>query len=353
MYHKEVTQSHINTASKQLGFTLTPHSISKVQEWTEHLDSLLLENGEIDPSQRPNSLLPEEIRWITNERKLCKLDFHYVSTRYFKVIDEAKNPVLFTFRIPQQIMLEIWSEHELNRWPIELIQLKARQLGASTLTELAIAHRVFFHPYTYAVVASSDPAKSYEMSQMFEFVYDQLPWWLKPERTKYNNGSLMEFAGIHSKISIQHGNKMSGIARGSTPSVVHLTELPDFESPEELVDASLMPAIHPNPKTFLILESTANGFGNWWYLSWKQARRKWPIGRSRLRPVFLPWYTAPDIKPTPTWRLQHKHLLENWEPSLIALKHRERAHHYVHNESPILEQLLGKDWTLSDEQLLW
>lgn len=353
MYHPQIIQQRITKANKSLGFKLQRHSVQDVLTAIDHFDSLLDDDGELDKSQRPKGLTDEEKQWVANERKLVQCDFLYCASRYFKIIDESKSPVLFNPRIPQKMNLSVWAEHELNGWPIEIIQLKARQLGMSLLTELAIAHRIFFWPYTYAIIASSDPGKSFMMSQMVEFAYDNLPWWLAPERTKFQSGSLMEFKGINTSLSIQHGSKLSGIGRGSTPNCAHMSELPDFENAEELIDASLMNAIHPNRMTFVVLESTAKGFGNWWYDSWRHSRKNWPKRRCRLRPIFLPWYTGTDIKPTPTWLEQHQDQLQDWTPSLASLKHKDRAERYVREESPLLQQLLGKDWTLPAHQLLW
>lgn len=353
MYAQSVIQQRLIKAKAELGFAPQYHSIAACRQWVDHLDTLIDDDGNFDRKQRPNGLNPDEKRWVVNEQKLCQIDYHYCSTRYFKLIDEAKNVVLCKPRIPQSMVLTLWADHEEKGWPIELIVGKARQVGITTICTTGVAHRVFFWPYTYAVIGSSDPAKSLEMSMMLEFIYDNLPWWLAPARTKYQSGSLMEFKGINTRLSVQHGSKFTGIARGSTPNVYHMTEVADFENAEELIDASLMRAVHPHPLVLGFLESTANGYGNWWYNSWKQARANWPRGRSRLRPIFLPWYTGRDIYPTATWIAQHRGLLATWEPSVAALRHKERAERYVHRESPILRQLLGANWRMPPEQLLW
>lgn len=349
-------QKTIDSGPKQAAFTLARHSPAKVTEWIAHLDGLLNDTGTLDRAKRPRGLLPTETQWVRNERILCQNDFLYAASRYFWVIDERKIPVRFTPRLAQIMNLRIWAELEHKQHAIEILQLKARQLGLSTLSELAVAHRVFFWPYTHAVTASSDPEKSMAMSKMFEFVYDELPWWLTPERTKYNAGSLMEFGAINTTLSIQHGSKITGVARGSTPNVVHLSEMSSWDDARELIDASLLPAIHPSPMTFVIFESTAKGYDDWLYPTWKHAKENHPKGRSRLYPVFLPWYVATDIKPTPTWIKQNikdrRVDLAAWEPEVVTLKHRDRAHNYVAN-NPLLQSLLGKDWRLPLEQMYW
>ena len=61
---------------------------------------------------------------------------------YCHIIDFEKRLVRFTPNIAQRLVLDIWSEMEAQRWAIMMLQLKSRQLGVSTLTELAVAHRL-------------------------------------------------------------------------------------------------------------------------------------------------------------------------------------------------------------------
>ena len=75
-------------------------------------------------------------------------------------------------------------------------QLKARQLGVTTLTELAVAHRVQFHPRVNAVVASADPKKSVKMATMIDFCWKSQPWWLLPKATKIEHGMPVEFGEL-------------------------------------------------------------------------------------------------------------------------------------------------------------
>jgi hypothetical protein len=349
MYHPDVITARIEAFERSRdGFKLFEHSVAKCEEWVEHLDAIWDHDaGRVKASRKSGALNDEERRWIRNERKMCKYSYIYAATRYFKIVNERKEAELFKPRIPQLLNMEIWKECEVNQWSIEIIQLKSRQLGLSTQTELAVAHRVLFWPRTYAFVASSDPEKSAEMAGMLEFVVDNLPWWLGPVCTAKSAGKSLEFGGINTKVAIQHGNKMSGIARGRTPNVIHLSELPDFEDPEELVDASLLPAIHPHPSTFFIMESTGKKIGDWYYKCWQLAKK----GKGRFRPAFLPWHTGTYIKPTPTW-LAMNPVPTDWEPLPTTIRHAQRAEDYV-RRTPFLSKLLGDNYSISQPMLWW
>jgi hypothetical protein len=246
------------------------------------------------------------------------------------------------------MIVSIWGEMELAQNAILLLQLKARRLGVSTMWEIATAHRVQFYSNINAVVASSDPEKSAEMAKIMELAWDNMPWWLMPRVTAQRAGTLIEFGFQNSAVSIQHGTQFSGIARGATPSVAHLSELPDFADPEDLIDASLLRAVIDSPSTFIGLESTAAGRGNWLHKKWKFAVSNWPQ-TSRLRPVFLPWFVGSDIYPTDTWLRQHPKP-PNHQFESITIRHAERATEYVRTNE-LLKKYLGEGWKMPERQM--
>lgn len=291
----------------------------------------------------------EEHEWIKNERFLCQIDFNYWCTRYAKIRDWQDRIVHFKPNVAQQIILDIWSEMQEEGIAIMLDELKARQLGVSTITELAIEHRAQFWSNVNAVVASSDPDKSAKMAQMMELCLDHQPRWLAPQMTKYKSGILMEFGLQNSSVSIQHGTQFSGIARGTTPNVVHLSELCDYDNPKDLVDASLLKAMHESPWTFLVLESTAKGRGNWWHDTWLISKTGWPARRSRLRPIFLPWFMGTDIYPTVTWLKAHP-IPKDWRPADITYNHAKRAEAAV-ADNDLYRKYLGTGWKMPKEQM--
>ncbi len=342
MYSPQVTRTQIQAVEKVLSRDLTPSDPKKVQIYTKHFDELR-NGGELT---RP--LTKDELAWIESERAICTLDFRYWARNYAYILDKANRRTKFIPNIAQDIILDICGEMEEDGIAIMLMLLKARQLGMSTLSELMVAHRVQFHSNINAIVASSDPDKSRKMANMMTFCWDAQPWWLMPTRTKYKAGELIEYGELGSAVSIQWGNQATGIARGTTPTVAHLSELADFENPKELVDASLLRAMHDDPFVLLILESTANGRENWWHDKWEAAKLLYPKRMSRLRPVFLPWYVGTDLYPNPTWLRAHP-VPDTYQAPIEVEDHADRANEYVEAQ-PILKKYLGQTWTMPDAQ---
>lgn len=359
MFSPEVIERRITLASESLikhspfdsrgnaifkpGFRLQYHTVEQVAQANSHLDDLIGEDGQ---PTRPFTV--EEARWIRNERALCRCDFSYWCSRYAFIINWLGQLVRFSPNVAQQIALRIFADLEKKQIAILMQFLKARQLGVTTLTELIVLHRALFFPRTNALVASSDPDKSRTMAEKMEIAMENLPYWMLPTLTSYHKGELIEFKKQNSGISIQHGTQMSGMARGTTPTVFHLSEVSDYRNPSALIDASLLRAVHDSPWIFGVLESTAAGRNNYWHNKWKFNVENWPLGRSRLCPAFLPWFVGMDIYPTPTF-LRARPVPEDWRPLEITTAHANRAKEYVRSNS-LLSKSLGSSWEMLPEQ---
>lgn len=339
MYSRRVIDSNLELLEQKLGYTPIYHSLADCLQAIDRFNRFVDEEGNLT-----RTLSRDDIRWIENERELCRVDFEYWRSRYCKIVDWNSKLVLMTPNLAQRIISDVYADFENRGVGVQMLFNKARQLGVTHDTEVRILHKVQFLSNVNAVVASSDPEKSAKMATIMEKAYWEQPWWLRPEITKYKSGVLIEFGRQNSAISIQHGAQFTGIARGTTPNIAHLSEVSDFEEPDELIDASLLMAMHPTPETFLVLESTSKGMENWWHDNWILAKEKWHLGQSRLRPVFLPWFVGVEIWPTPTDELEHP-IPDGWIPSDLVKHHAERCRQYVLS-TPLLKKHLGEDWQL-------
>src|SRR6266404_858657 len=364
MYHPQVIQANVEQAQAQINtlaarardpsqvsLELKYHSLAEVASAKSYFDERLRLYDyalERDPKTPPMKFDLEERRWIRNEKRMCQLDFLYWATRYAYIRSGDGRMIRYSPNTSQRIVHTLRAENELQRIAVAFIQLKARQLGVSTDTEMAVLHRALFYSHVNAVVASSDPDKSTKMAGMMERAFDNQPFYLKPN-IRQVIGELIEFPLQHSFISIQHGAQFTGISRGDTPTVAHLSELCDFKNAEDLVDASLMRAMHDSPWMYLVLESTAQGRRNWWHKSWEHAKSNWSAGRARLRPIFLPWFVGIDLYPTETWLRARPRPLD-WKPDQPTIAHAERARNYVRSNT-LLRRFLGDDWSMPLDQM--
>lgn len=347
MYHPRVIAQRLEVWEKRYGFHPEPHSVSFVEGALSHFKELTDEDGRL-----VRDLQQEEIRFILNERAMCASDFYYYCTRYAHIRHYAgEGFIRFKPNIAQMIELDQWAQLEGMGRAIMVQNLKARQLGMSTISEIAIAHRAQFTPESWGIVGSNNPEKSEKMVHMMTDNWERMPWWLMPKVTREKKGELIEFGEQSTGVSISHGAATSGIGRGSTMNWFHLSELAEYINPAELVDASLLKAVHESPSVLGLLESTAAGKGNWWHKKWLDSKKYYWSGEGSAKfcPVFLPWFVGTDIYPTATW-LQTRPVPVGWQPAELTVKHAERAREYVQS-NPLLRKHLGEDWHMPREQM--
>ncbi len=229
--------------------------------------------------------------------------------------------------------------------------LKARQEGVTTLSELILLWMAMFTPGRNVLVGSSRPEKSAEMVLKMELCYANQPYWLVPKIVTKNEEQI-GFDDQASFINIRHGAMLSGLGRGGTVTGFHLSEVPEYTNAEESIEASLLRAAHDSSWLLGILEATGSGRAGWWYEKWNYSVQYWPLGQSRLCPIFLPYYALRDIYPTPAW-LRARPIPRSWIPLDITTAHAGRANEYVQSgQNQILTKLLGSTWEMPPE-VMW
>lgn len=357
MYCARRVSERLDQARSELGIKLEYHSVAEVDDFEFHLKR----KGKYayDASGRPDgtqNLEPWESQWMMNERALVMCDAAYALTRYGFVKDEENVIRRFEFRMGQRMLFEIISDLEERGLAIEIMILKARQLGMSTLVELLIMHRIVFGYGVNAVAASVDQEKSGLMANMLFMAYDLLPVWLRPRftaRSTEGDQKKLVFGTLNTSLSVQHGGKMKGgIAQGWTPTIYHISECALFANAQTMIDEGLHKAVHASPSVFGILESTGAGDQGWWPSKWHYSKENWP--NCRLCPLFLPWFVGSDIYPKPAW-LRKSPVPRNFYDRRLppTREHVAKAEAYVASH-PLLRRHLGAGWTMPlDQQWFW
>lgn len=375
MYSENIIAERVALANGELGWPLEFHSISEVDLFNEGLERRYAKEYETawsassmaKPDLAPRvfqqtlrdllcnpahpRLSAEEVRWMTNEQYLCMCSATYWMTRYYWIKNIRNEFQRFTFRPAQQVYLNIVAKLEERKIAIEILFDKARQLGLSTETEGFIGHLSFFRYGTNATIASYDQSKTAEMAKMLFLAYDMMPWWMRPIYTRRveSDRGMLQFGGQRSGVSFQHGKQTSGISQGTTPTVYHLSEVAYYPDPLALIEVGLFKAVHPSPKVFGVLESTAAGDTGWWPDKYWFYKKHWPA--CRMYAAFLPWFLGTDLYPNPTFLAQNP-MPSDWEMIPETREMVARAEQYVDSNS-LLKEVLGGEWGLAKEQAWW
>lgn len=348
MYSQKIINANLEEFERENKWLPVYHSYDEVLEFSKHVDSLIKiesnsKSSYINLVRKVTAKHQQQIRqWIQNEQALCCLDSNYWESRYAWVCDEKGQMFKFRNRKSQEIFDSVVSEFDALQVSIELLILKARQLGVTTKTALKFIHRLMFIPNTQAIMASVQKERSELIKRIMDTAFNRCPWWLVPRqiaKNRYDNGSIL---------SIQSGSQAMGLAQGWTPTSIHLSELADYPDPKKMIEEGLFRATHSSKNLFMVLEGTGGGNTGWLADTWRAAKEDWPLGKSRLCPVFIPWAMCPDIYPEHDW-LRKFPVADGFKPHEITRKHVAKCESFIRN-TPYLARIAGHDWKMPIEQ---
>jgi Terminase RNaseH-like domain len=182
----------------------------------------------------------------------------------------------------REFIKEVEYQHNQGK-PIRIIVLKGRQLGISTVTEGLLFTWCFMFPGSNALVMSKDREGSENLFEMTKLMWDMWPYRSLFTTTRSSTRRL-SWAETMSNFRVESA-KGREVGRGSTLQAVHASEVAFWDNAEDLMP-SLMNAIPNRHGTIVILESTANGVGGFFYDEWMKAVR----GESEYTALFFPWF---------------------------------------------------------------
>jgi hypothetical protein len=219
--------------------------------------------------------------------------------------------------------------------PVRIIVLKARQLGFSTITEGVIFNWLFMHPGTHGLTLAHDSDVSEELFAKTKTYWEK--WPLAPHyHLKYATKQNMHWVETGSQLKIATaGNSLSG--RGHTLHAVHLSEVAFYPNPKKLM-LGLMNSVPEEHGTIMVVESTANGIGNYFYNMWNEA----VDGASDYLPLFFPWWRHPEYRKTTTLSVKSELTVEEKQ-----LRRMMRDAGY--NDGRIFEHLHWRRWMLKNK----
>jgi hypothetical protein len=176
---------------------------------------------------------------------------------------------------------------------IRALVLKARQVGISTYVEGRFFWQITQNRNSNAFVLSHLAESTNSIFNMVRYFYDSVPHPAFKPPLASQSASTLVFDGLNSRYRVGTA-RSTQTGRGQTNKFVHGSEVAFYPQGSDIV-AGLLQTVG-GPETEVILESTANGAGGWFYDQCIKSLR----GESEWETLFVPWFWMPEYRRTPS-----------------------------------------------------
>ncbi len=240
-------------------------------------------------------------------------DFEYWALRCVRITDKVTmREIPFVLNAPQRrLVLELESMRRRDL-PLRLIMLKARQWGGSTLIQVYFAWIQIIHRRGWnSLICAHIKDTAATIRGMYSRLLASYPeeYWDEECRPEFRPFERMTntriIPGRECRVTVCSSEAQEA-TRGMDCALAHLSEVAFWKdstlhNPADLI-RSVTSGIMRKPLSFVAMESTANGTGNFFHREWLRAE----AGKSDKRPFFVPWYeidiyAEPVADPSALW----------------------------------------------------
>lgn len=249
---------------------------------------------------------PLEARDIARSIARYRKDFRSFAREQLKL---AGKP--FSFWPCQEPLLQSVERQMEERGFARVVWLKARQVGASTLSEALVYWRACLWPHVNAIVIADEQERSKGLFEISKGFYEQMDPAIRPmgryatkRELVFGNPSVVSRRsdpGLGSRIVVDSAHK-TNIAIGANWQVAHLSECARFPKPALVLDG-IIPAVHRVPGTLIIMESSAEKAGTWFRDFCDASEKK----QNAFEFTFVPWMLQPEYYVCPVCKLSGLH----------------------------------------------
>lgn len=224
---------------------------------------------------------------ITNDQRDILLNLKKFAPSFLIIKGKGGALVPFQFNRAQLYVHDRLETQLQKRGFVRALVLKGRQQGISTLIQGRYFHKVITRRGTKAFILTHEAAATKNLFEMTSRYYNNLVPGLCPKADTSSTKELY-FKSFDSGYAVgTAGNK--GVGRSQTIQLFHGSEVGFWPHAEDHAKGVLQ-AVSNEPNTEVILESTANGIGNYFHSLWKAASS----GASEYQAIFVPWYWQPE-----------------------------------------------------------
>jgi hypothetical protein len=215
-------------------------------------------------------------------RQRLKDDLEHYARRCLKIRTKSGATTQFLFNRAQSYIHERLEaqRHQIGR--VRALILKGRQQGCSTYVGGRYYHRATHTRGLRVFILTHEDAATQNLFDMVTRFHDNCPEAVRPETGAANAKELM-FPGLDSGYKVGTAGTQ-GTGRSATIQLLHGSEV-GFWKFAETHAAGILQTVPDEDGTEIILESTANGMGNFFHQRWRAAEQ----GEGDYIGVFVPW----------------------------------------------------------------
>src|SRR5690606_28452358 len=195
----------------------------------------------------------------------------------------------FLFNRAQHYLHERLEEQLNETGKVRAIILKGRQQGCSTYVQARFFHKISTQRGKKAFILTHESEATKNLFDMTKRYYDLLPRGLVPEPDT-SSAKELKFKSLSSGYAVgTAGNRAVG--RSQTIQLMHASEVAYWQHAEDH-SKGILQAVPNDDGTEIIMESTANGLGNYFHSMWLSASS----GQSDFQSIFIPWYWQDEYR---------------------------------------------------------
>lgn len=279
----------------------------------------------------PSAMLADpKLALVGNLRDLARLRFRYDFPFWAATCVTIKDKITgrdvpFILNRPQRRLVSMLEHERTQDHPLRLIMLKARQWGGSTLIQVYFAWIQIIHCRNWnSLICAHVKDTAATIRGMYTKLLARYPeeYWEEETAPEFrpfermSNTRVIQGRGCRVTVCSSENQEAT---RGQDYALAHLSEVAFWKNstlhnPVDLL-RSVASGIPSKPLSFIAMESTANGVGNFFHREWMRANKP---GASDKLPFFVPWHEIEINRtevsdPESFWESLDEYERELWE----------------------------------------
>jgi len=216
-------------------------------------------------------------------RQRLKDDFEHYALKCLRIRAKDGSVQPFELNKAQRYIHQRLEQQLRETGKVRAIILKGRQQGCSTYIGGRLYHKVSHNRGMQAFILTHSLEATNNLFKMAKRFYENTPPLVQPQVSASNSKELV-FGQLDSGYKLGTAENKN-VGRSATIQLAHFSECGFWSNAADHA-TGIMQAIPNANNTEIILESTANGVGDYLHQEWQKAE----AGISEFQAIFIPWF---------------------------------------------------------------